>query len=152
MVKQLLRYAAGCLLGVVGLVGPALAEGGCLDATATTPRLCPADLPAVRSVQVQKQAQVSSAQAQPYSDCSRFRLSAANVRRYFARAQRVEDDRGESAVDRGPCEAEGTLRFADGTRAQWRIEQVGTATLVREGSGERITLFCTLCRFRPFVF
>lgn len=148
MVSGLLRCAVVCLLGTTTAVH---AEGGCLDATATTPRLCPADLPAVRSVRVEKQAQATSAQAQPFSDCSRFRLSSATVRRYFARALRVEDNRGEHAVDRGPCEAEGTLRFADGSQAQWRIEQVGTATVVREGSSERITLFCTRCRFAPFV-
>jgi hypothetical protein len=141
-----------------GLMGAALlasalarADGGCVAATEFTPRLCPAQLPAVRSVRVERQGQRSAGAAETGLDCRRFRLSPPLVRRYLAHAQRVEDDRGEAAVDRGPCQVEGTLRFADGTRAQWRIEQVGTATLMRDGSTQAITLYCTRCRFKPFV-
>ena len=129
----------------------ARADAGCVAATEFAPRLCPAQLPAVRSVRIEKQGQRSAGAAEPSVDCRRFRLSPPLVRRYFTRAQRVEDDRGEAAVDRGPCQAEGTLRFADGTRAHWRIEQVGTATLVRSGSQQALTLYCTRCRFKPFV-
>lgn len=146
MVKQLLAV-------VFLLLSPtfAQAEGGCLEATATDPRLCPTDLPAVRGVQIDKQGQPGSGAGEPLVDCRRFVLSPALVRRYFARALRVEDNRGEQAVDRGPCWASGSLRFADGTQAQWFIEQVGTATVLREGSSERITLYCTHCRFAPFA-
>jgi hypothetical protein len=128
------------------------AEGGCIEATETDPRLCPAELAAVRQVRVQHQGRPGNGAPEPLVDCRRFVLTPAMVRRYFARAMRVEDNRGEHAVDRGPCEAEGTLRFADGTRAWWRIEQAGTATLLMDGSSESMTLYCNRCRFKPFAF
>lgn len=149
MVMRLLR---GVVLAAFAFASPAWAEGGCLAATEFEPRLCPADLPALRSVRVLKQGQLSGGVEQADSDCRRFRLDAHTVRRYFGRAMRVPADEGEHAVDRGPCWVSGTARFADGTQAIWRIEQVGTATLVFNGSSERIRLYCKRCRFRPFVF
>lgn len=148
MVRPLLY---GLVLAALFATALARADGGCVTATEFAPRLCPTQLPVVRSVRVEKQGQRSAGPAEPLVDCSKFRLSPKLVRRYFARAQRVADDRGEAAVDRGPCDAEGTLRFADGTRAHWRIEQVGTATLLRSGGTQPILLYCTRCRFRPFI-
>jgi hypothetical protein len=144
MVKTLL---VGLLICGSGL---AHAEGGCVDATETDPRLCPAELPAVRHVRVDQQGRPSHVPPEPLVNCRLFVLTPNVVRRYFARAMRVDDS--EHAVDRGPCEATGTLRFVDGKQAWWRIEQVGTATLVFDGSSEAITLYCNRCRFRPFVF
>ncbi len=141
------------MLGALLVVAPpSYAEGGCIKATEFEPRLCPADLPALRSVRVVQQGQPSAGAEQADSDCRRFRLDTRTVRRYFARAMRVPAEEGEHTLDRGPCWASGTVSFADGTRAIWRIEQVGTATLVFNGSSERVTLFCKRCRFRPFVF
>lgn len=88
----------------------AQAVGGCIKATQSDPRLCPAELAVVRSVRVEKQGQLGKAPPEPLVDCRRFVLTPALVRRYFARAMRVEDNRGEHAVDRGPCEVVGTLR------------------------------------------
>jgi hypothetical protein len=128
--------------------------GACAEATQWQPRLCPAGLPQVRAVTVLEQGRGSeqaSGSGQPFADCSKFTLSPALVRRYFTAAQRVVDARGESAVERGPCHATGTLRFADGRRAQWRIEQIGSATLQIAGDAAPITLACPRCRFAPFA-
>lgn len=122
----------------------------CRPATEWVPRICPIKLPQVRSVAVTPDAQDAGAQAQPWADCSRFRLTPSLVRRYLSRAWLVDDPRGESAVDRGPCSAEGTVTWTDGRVAHWRIEQIGTATLSM-GNGEQVlTLLCLRCGFPPF--
>jgi hypothetical protein len=146
-----MKAAPGLMvLAVLGAASVAHAANGCRDATEFAPRLCPSVVPAVRSVVVTRNGQASSTQEQPWSDCARFKLTPRLVRRYFSRAWVVADPRGESAVERGPCEAEGNLRLADGRTGHWRIEQVGTATLLLSSGGAPITLLCTQCSFAPF--
>lgn len=140
------RQVAALLLS---LAGSAWAAPACRPATEFMPRLCPAGLPAVRQVHIERNAAASTPDAPTFSDCARFRMTPHLVRRYLRQAWRVSDDAAEHAVDRGPCEASGTLRFADGRRARWRIEQVGTATLVI-GKQAPVILACPDCRFAPF--
>jgi hypothetical protein len=101
------------------------------------------------AVTIERNALQTGSEPQPYSDCSRFVLTPKLVQRFFRRAKRVEDIRGEEAAERGPCQAEGRLRFADGRSARWMIEQIGTATLWI-GASPPITLYCPNCDFRSF--
>jgi hypothetical protein len=150
MVTGTARLLMWCALLMGAL--PSSADDGCIKATEFEPRLCPTKLAAPRRVHIEKQGQACGGIEPLDSDCRRFQLSARTVRRYFSRAMRVPAEEGEHAVDRGPCWASGTVSFADGRRAWWRIEQVGTATLVFDGSNEAMTLYCNRCRFKPFVF
>jgi hypothetical protein len=140
---------AGQLLAAAFLTAASAARAACTEATEFEPRLCPAHLPAIRVVTIERNALQTGTEPQHDSDCSRFVLTPKLVQRFFRRARRVEDIRGEEAVERGPCQAEGRLRFADGRSARWMIEQVGTGTLWI-GSSPPITLHCPNCDFRPF--
>ena len=138
------QHLAAMLLGA-----SCVAQAACTAATEFTPRLCTIHLPAIQRVTVERNSVNSGGQPQLFSDCNRFVLDTKSVRRFFRLAKKVEDDRGEHAVDRGPCQAEGHLRFSDGRSARWMVEQVGTGTLWI-GSAPPIILYCVACDFLLF--
>ena len=121
----------------------------CQPPTEFAPRLCTVPLPAITRVVVERDAQASSADSAVFSDCSRFKLSPRQVRRFFASARRIDDPNPEHAMDRGPCYAEGRVAFADGREGLWRIEQIGSATL-SIGDAARLALMCVRCNWPPF--
>lgn len=136
---RLLSRAAALVLCLAATTGCIAAGATCREATEFVPRLCPSGLPAVAALKVEW----------PRA-CASFALGPRGARRFFARAWKLDDPRGEGAVERSPCTADGTLRLADGRTAKWRIEQIGTATLVFDATGERLTLLCPECHFAPF--
>ena len=147
----LAMFAMFAVLAMFALLpGRAFAADGCRPATEFTPALCPAHLPAIRSVRVERDRLRSTMAPDVNVDCKRFRLTGAAVRRYLGQAWRVSEANVEHAVDRGPCEAQGRLQLADGRSGRWRIEQVGTATLWL-GQAPALTLYCPDCDFAPFV-
>ncbi|MBZ8141129.1 hypothetical protein CLD22_14600 [Rubrivivax gelatinosus] len=141
------RRIAACLL--VALPG-APAWAACVEATEDMPRTCSSRLPGVAAVAVTEDRLPSAPDAERWADCQRFRVTAATVRRFVARARQVDDPRGEAALDRGPCHALGSLRFADGRRATWRLDQAGTMTLAFEDGDPSVNLVCARCAGAPF--
>jgi hypothetical protein len=121
----------------------------CQPRTEFVPPLCPVSLPAITRVVVERDAQASSADAAAFSDCTRFKLSPRQVRRFIASARRVDDPNPEHAIDRGPCHAEGRVAFADGREGRWRIEKIGSATL-SIGDAAPLALMCVRCDWPPF--
>lgn len=121
----------------------------CQPRTEFVPSLCTISLPAITRVVVERDAQASSGDGAALSDCTRFRLSPRQVRRFLASARRIDDPNPEHAVDRGPCHAEGRVGFADGREGRWRIEQVGSATLAI-GDAAPLALMCDRCNWPPF--
>ena len=121
----------------------------CQPRTEFVPPLCTVSLPAITRVVVERDAQASSANAAVLSDCTRFKLSPRQVRRFFALARRIGDPNPEHVVDRGPCHGEGRVAFADGREGRWRIEQIGSATL-SIGDAAPLALMCVRCNWPPF--
>ncbi|CAN7537031.1 hypothetical protein LJR039_003707 [Pseudorhodoferax sp. LjRoot39] len=121
----------------------------CQPRTEFVPALCTVSLPAIKRVVIERNARASPSDGAEPSDCSRFRLSPRQVRRFFALVRRIDDPNPEHAMDRGPCHAEGRVTFADGRTGHWRIEQTGSATL-SVGNDAPLALMCVRCNWSPF--
>ena len=147
MVKQFWLGAAVALLGSI-----CLAQGACTKRSEFQPVLCRIKLPRIVAIEIEDNGASTSPTAEPEIDCSRFKLTAAGVRRYFGKAWRILDKSDmHHKLDWLPCYASGTLRFADGKTARWYIEQSATARLVPEGE-EEINFFCPSCKYAPFLW
>ena len=151
-VQHLMHRLALCLACSAAGLSVAVAWAGdrCIAATELQSRLCPARLPPVREVTIERNAFRSELETDTGIDCTGFRLTARTVMRYFARTQWVTEVDPMQAVDCAPCEAEGTLRFADGRNAHWLINRSGTARLWIVDEGDALLFYCPRCRFSPF--
>jgi hypothetical protein len=76
--------------------------------------------------------------------CAPFRLSQADVRRYFRRAARVSERGYYHDLPMSPCQASGTVRFANGWDGRWTIDSYRRGRFVR-ADGLSILFFCTAC-------
>ena len=101
-----------------------LTTAGCSAGTEQTPPLCPTGLPAIRSVTIEQSGYAATPVREPGLDCATFRPSAAQIRAYLGKAKRVPDyQSADATIDMVPCKARGTVRFADGRRGRWEVEQ-----------------------------
>lgn len=137
---------------VTGLVALALAaaHSGCTRGSESEPPLCPARLPAIRSLTVDR----TGVRAYPEPDtpsCAGFRPSAAQVRRFLAAAGTTDAQSADATLDRSPCQASGRVTFADGRSGRWTIEQLRVGTLTLPGRPP-LLLYCRGCRERPFAW
>jgi hypothetical protein len=97
----------------------------------------------VRDVLIEENGAKSLAAEGTPDDCSRFVVSEAQVRQYFARARTISQRAYSHELDWSPCVASGTLALADGRRAQWGVQQYGLGWLYID---QRRTYFhCRTC-------
>ncbi len=128
-----------------------MAAAGCTAGTELTPPLCPTGLPAIRSVAVTRSGYAVGPVTDPSMRCSTFRPTAAQVRAYLTRAKRVPDlQSADAAIDMVPCRARGTVRFADGRRGQWEVEQARFGNVTVAGR-PKVLLYTTARLGRPFL-
>ena len=97
----------------------------------------------VRDVRIDENGAKSPAGQGAPDDCSRFVVSQAQVRQYFAKARTVSQRAYSHELDWSPCVASGTLALADGRRGQWGVQQYGLGWLYID---QRRTYFhCKTC-------
>ena len=130
------------------------AAPGCTQATEDMPALCPAALPAIRKVVVERNGQTAWKETNPPTSCRHFTLTPHQVCAYFAQARLTDHRSVHYTLPESPCYASGKITFADGRTGQWTIEQFAIATLTFNGgdtSHEPITLYCPTCTKPPFM-
>lgn len=143
----LIHLFGAALLGSAPLC---MAQSGCLAASEFQPALCPAKLPRISKITIEENGAGTKQASGEMADCSRFKLSPAQARRYFARAYAVTDEADARAkLDWSPCSASGSVVFANGKTAHWQIGQTQSGALIWD-AGTTQTLFCPACRFKPF--
>ncbi|MDO7840890.1 hypothetical protein [Sphingomonas immobilis] len=130
------------------LLALAGAHPSCTEGTEEVPPLCPANIPAIRAVIVERSGKGDHIEDDERLDCSSFRLSAPEVRRYFRDARRVNPQAADATLDRSPCYVAGRVTFANGQTGKWRIEQykVGRLTI-----GKRSLLLYAPDAGEPFI-
>jgi len=127
-----------------------MAAAGCTAGTEQTPPLCRTGLPAIRSVAVVRSGYAAGPVTDPALRCSDFRPTAAQVRTYLTKAKRVPDfQSADATIDMVPCRARGTVRFADGRRGQWEVEQARFGNVTVPGR-PKMLLYTTAKLGRPF--
>lgn len=136
----------------MSLILPLLvAVAGCIAGTELTPPLCPTGLPAIRSVAVVRSGYAVGPVTDPSLRCSTFRPTAAQVRAYLTRARRVPDfPSADATIDMVPCRARGTVRFADGRRGRWEVEQARFGNITMAGR-PKMLLYTPARLGRPFL-
>ncbi|MDQ2777996.1 MAG: hypothetical protein M3Y32_00395 [Pseudomonadota bacterium] len=144
------RMAALLLMALSATSACTAPKAGCSVPTELEPGLCDARLPPVRSVAIEKNGALQEGIKNYEYDCSVFVLDEKAVRRYFARTRRVDGPNPNHDVAWSACHASGTLRFSDGRRADWLIEQSSVARLWIAGA-DAIVLYCPDCDFAPFT-
>ncbi|MET1078645.1 MAG: hypothetical protein ABWY06_11570 [Pseudomonas sp.] len=106
-----------------------------------TPTLRPLDLPAISALSVSQAAEKVD---QGDEDCTGFEVSEADARQYFAGAQQIDHYDYRHIVDWSACQASGTLQFADGSQANWRLQRYRAGLLVYPDGSEKY-LYCAQC-------
>jgi hypothetical protein len=144
MVKSLL---AGLLLCVATVT--AWAEGGCTAGSEFEPRTCPLELPRITRITILRNAAKSIQETDPAVSCGGFKLTPTLVRRYLTHAKTVDANDAHHTLDWSPCSASGEVRFADGRRGRWHIEQLRAGTL-KIGDADEQVVYCASCKFKPF--
>ncbi len=137
---------------VIGFIlGAALASAtSCTKGSEFEPPLCPTHLPPIAALTIER----VGARAYPETDgqppCARFRPSRAQIVKFLTSARTTDPQSADATLDRSPCYASGTARFANGSVGRWRVEQLraGTLDLPRR---ETMLLYCKECRERPFI-
>lgn len=147
MVKRLWLFATLSLLECA-----CFAQGACTTATEYQPVLCRIKLPRIADIEIEENGARSTLADDQNLDCSRFKLDAISVRRYFTKALQVKNEEdAHHTLDWLPCYASGTMRFTDGRKARWGINQSQTGSLVLDGKSEMF-LYCPDCKFKPFLW
>lgn len=116
-----------------------LAAAACTPGGEFVPRLCPAGLPPVVEVVVERQAIVRwSPSDEP--PCAAFRPGAAEVRRLFRHARAADPREVHFTLPESACAAAGRVRFADGSTGTWQVERFGLGWLDRRGGARHALL------------
>lgn len=144
MVIKPLLFAA-CML----LAHPLFARELCTKGSEFEPPLCPVSMPKIRSVSIEENGAKATASQGESVDCSVFKLSKKQVRRYLSRAKQTNESDAHHTLDWSPCYASGTLKFDNGQTAHWSINQLRTGSLSMEGKNKML-LYCPTCDFMPF--
>lgn len=141
------RLAVMLLLCVAA--GTAQAEGGCTPGSEFEPRTCPLALPRIAHLTILRNAAKSIQETDPAVSCGGFRLTPKLARRYLTHAKTVDANDAHHTLDWSPCSASGEVRFADGRRGHWHIEQLRAGTL-KIGDADEQILYCPSCKLKPF--
>jgi hypothetical protein len=121
----------------------------CAAGTELMPPLCPAELPAIRSVSIIRNADKSPAEVDPNVSCAGFSIDEQVVRRYFALTKRTNENDAHHTLDYSPCQAAGEVVFENGQSGRWTLTQSRLGTLEISGQ-EPLILYCPDCAFEPF--
>jgi hypothetical protein len=114
----------------------------------------PLRLGAIESVKIERNAQAVPGLEEASVDCSRFRLTPKQVRRYLTRAGQITENDRQYVVSDSPCNATGEVLYRSGKRATWTIGMLKEGRLTfanADGSSGKIDLYCGRCAFFPFV-
>lgn len=98
----------------------------------------------VRTVTITEPVQAPMADEGVAQGCQRFVLSAALVKQYFSKAQQVSARAYMHDNDWSSCHVKGSLVLADGRRADWGVQQLGSGYLVVQN--RRYYFYCEDCR------
>jgi hypothetical protein len=134
----------GAALVAMIAAGTACTAGGEFE-----PPLCPTGLARVAAVRTQDQGQTLWKEAAPAPPCDRFRLSEAQVKRFFRLARKADPRAVHFTLPESPCVVRGTARFADGSHGVWQIDQFALGWLDRPRH-PRMTLYCKACGEAPW--
>lgn len=128
-----------------------MVAAGCTTGTELSPPLCPTRLPAIRSVAVTRSGYAVGPVTDPSMRCSTFRPTVAQIRAYLTQAKRVPDiQSADATIDMVLCRARGTVRFADGRRGEWEVEQARFGNVTVSGRPEML-LYTTARLGWPFL-
>jgi len=154
MVKYLISSLLTCVLSLC-LVSGCGAEERYDEEDESTPILYPSELAEVVSVVVTLPSDDINAGPDGderligYPDCRPFFMTPQIVERYLSAAHKIDERDYMHTIIWAPCRASGTVLFADGKEAEWRIMQSGGGRLdFSDGSAEY--LYCDKCP-PPFV-
>jgi len=101
----------------------------------------------VPSEDVQKEMGIEHTPGDP--DCSQFRVTEKDIHTYLSIAHKISRQDFMHVIEWSPCQAVGSVEFADGLQAKWRVQQYGGGTLFLP-KGEEMHLFCDRCS-EPFL-
>ena len=147
MVKRV--FAIVATLFVI-MVIPCFGEDECTKPTEYKPPLCPIRFPKIEKVIIEKNGAKSTLEKDPKVDCSSFKLTKKMVQQFFALAMKTDEHATNTILDWSPCYARGILTFADGKTGNWRITQFQAGSISIDNE-ERIYLYCSKCKFKPFI-
>ena len=130
MVKRLVARALLLLwaAGAAAVVDPEFVSDSYEDG-ANTQKPRPYKRSPVVSVVIKENAAKSLPGQDTPDDCSRFVVTAAQVKQYYARARPVSKRAHSHELDWSPCVANGRLKLADGRSARWGVQQYGLGWL-----------------------
>jgi hypothetical protein len=127
------------------------AVAGCSIGSEEMPPLCPTNLPAIRSVVVERSGYSATSARYPGLPCAKFRPTAAQVRVYLEKARRVPDyQSADATIVMVPCRARGTVTFKNGRRGIWEIEQARFGNIKVKGYPTML-LYTDVKIGRPFL-
>ena len=126
-----------------------LKPASCTVVTEYIPSLCPNTLTKIAGLTVEKTPAPTGVPQAGEADCRAFHLSPRQARRFFQSAKITDEANAHHTLDWSACNANGTVIFANGQRAQWSINLMRTGRLVFE-NGQKIFMFCPDCHYQPF--
>ena len=130
-------------------VAALLLAAACTRGGEFVPRLCPAGLPPVADVVVERQG-ITHWRTADEPDCAGFRPRAADVRRFFRLARAADARDVHFTLPESACAVAGRVRFADGSTGTWQVERFGLGWLDRPERA-RVVLYCRRCRTTPWA-
>lgn len=146
MVSRVLSI--GLQISIIVAIGmlttSAIAHGSneCQEASEFAPYRCPLHLPAISKIMVKEHHRPDTeAQAE---ECSSYRVSETQARRFLERAWTVSRDDSLHRLDWSPCSAVGSVEFVDGRQGDWYISALGRGTLTISGAPP-VYLYCPDC-------
>lgn len=130
-----------------------LAHANDSDDQLTAPQLHRFELPAILQIVVETASENVSEKRREKAaagdpDCTDFRIDTNNISAYLRQASMISRNDFMHVVEWSPCQASGSIAFADGTHGKWRVQQYGAGMLLH---GEETTyLYCHDCG-KPFM-
>lgn len=110
----------------------------------TEPATLPNDLPEIRWIVVERNAQKAAAEPAGV-DCSKFVISQRAAVRHLKASLRISKWDYDHTIDWLPCLSAGRLGFTDGRSAHWSIGEGGGSS-VRFDDGQELHLYCANCK------